>query len=95
MMPEEEVSVNVSTPDGQQQEASQWAPAVEVQFLWREILLEEPDTNPWEFACKVHKMHLISARDIWDVADWADRLREDVRYLRLLLQGKQTATGSG
>lgn len=57
---------------------------VQVEFLWREILLEEPETNPWEFACKMAKCGFISEAEIWGVAEWADQIRESVRTIRAL-----------
>lgn len=51
--------------------------------LWREIMLVEPDTCPWKFACAMANMRHIDARQVWKVAEWADAVRENVRQLRL------------
>jgi hypothetical protein len=78
MFPEQEDHVNVSTAE----------------YLWREIMLEEPNTNAWEFACKLWRMGYIAQANIWDTAEWADAIRENVRRLNLPAAGDQTATGS-
>jgi len=69
---------------------------VQVEFYWRVILQEEPETNPWEFACKMRKCKLITNTEIWDVAEWADAVREDVRLIRLreIARSAQKSTGS-
>lgn len=58
-----------------------WEPPIGAVYLWRSILLEEPGTNPWEFACKLYKMTIIGEASIWDAAEWADRVQQEVRWL--------------
>jgi hypothetical protein len=62
-----------------------------VERLWGVILLEEPETNPWEFACKVARMGYLAEADLWDAAEWADGIRENARRLRQVGDDDQAA----
>jgi hypothetical protein len=68
---------------GQKDDPATQKPSAVVIGLWREILLEEPETCPWKFACAMAKGRYISGSDVWQVAEWADSIRENVRRLRL------------
>lgn len=67
----------------QRKKATAWQPPANVVGLWREILLEEPETCPWKFACAMAKGGYISGSEVWQTAEWADGIRENVRQLRL------------
>ncbi len=82
---------------GQQGEPDDAEQPAEVKYLWRVILLVEPDTNPWEFACKMARSGYIPTGEIWDTAEWADRIRENMRLLRLkqiALSGRMATVSS-
>lgn len=64
-------------------EPAAWEPPAVVVYFWRELLLEEPETCPWEFTCKMVKSGYISGSLVWQTAEWADGIRENVRRLRL------------
>lgn len=67
----------------QDEKPAQPEPSAQVVGLWREILLEEPDTCPWKFACAMAKGGHIDGAEVWQTAEWADSVRENVRQLRL------------
>jgi hypothetical protein len=90
------MTVTNTVGDRQPQKICGWKPQEEAVCLWAQILLLEPETNPWEFACKAVKMGWVPEDRVWDAAEWADGVRENVRRLAFQREarGFRRATGS-
>jgi hypothetical protein len=80
------MSLALGKGDVQKEDIATASRFVQVEYLWREILLVEPETSPYEFALKMLKQGRITYGELWDTAEWADRIREDVRLIRLFCQ---------
>jgi hypothetical protein len=76
------VTLHDPSSPGQPEPGERPAIPTVVVYLWWQILRVEPETAPWTFACETIKAGYLPAFRVWEVAEWADRMRERARRQR-------------
>jgi len=89
LLMEQEVNIVNTVKRSRQVDDSIVPRHIQIEYLWREILLVAPETAPLEFAISMQRCGFLTAAEIASYASWADHIRQFI----LLLHAQQMIDG--